>query len=239
MPNEMENLRKVLKAGGVKSWILDADPEQLSELFELTKTGVSSSILLQKTKYDWMITPENYSEKQVLRDLLTFKIRLFPDTTSLVIAQAKEGHPLALQANAKMEDLVSTLDGMGRLGWLINEQTKRVQKSIEKEGALLFDSTNKAMNALRIMLEKYIKFEMATGLRDKVPEKHEHNLSGTFSMLADAGALGSPALLEEMSQRFLELAANKVTTLKSVDGGAYQLVEDEENGDTVKCSSSG
>jgi len=160
----MLNITTVAKESTLSGrWLHEIPDHLLAEIYLDMREGATFIEIIDKVQKDWRILFDRNS-RSLMGDLANFKMKALNDT-ALVEAQLKNGEPGAREIKDKLENLSARIDAMGRLGWLADVQTARVEKFIameDVEGKPLI-ILNDTIRQLSSILEKYIKLENDVG----------------------------------------------------------------------------
>jgi hypothetical protein len=163
----------------------------------------------------------------MLPELVKFRTEALNDT-NLIQIEAQAGNEVAQQLEDKMNKLSSELDGLGRFGWLIDLQTKRVLRLHERElKTLPMSITTDNVKLLGGMLKEYIEKQIDLGLVSSVTPRLQVKLDGDFKGLLGMLSNDGESMIQA-THAFLDLAEKRALTMKVDENGSYKIAKGEE-----------
>lgn len=159
--------------------------------------------------------------KSIISDLATFKIKLIKPADIVNIQAEKKQDVEAKIIKEAYDNLTSRIDGMGRLGWLIDVQTERVHKALKLEGKMVVTTTNEAVKQLGTLLEKYINFQIETGIEASVPQEHVITIDNRVNAFLDQTVRDSADDMAMAASRLIEAAQQKAINMDLNKSGKY------------------
>jgi hypothetical protein len=176
--------------------------------------------------------------KSLTRAVTNFKAKMLGEL-QLEITNEKspkrqaDGKTLMRKAKARAEKV----DGMGRLGWLIERQTERIQLLLEREKAEShMKFTDKSMEVLLDMLDRYLTLQVKLGVLDAKPPELNLNVKHRFDGLMQHTVQGGSAVVEA-ADKLLELCEKEALTMQLNEDGEYKLVKALPDGESTEAVS--
>jgi hypothetical protein len=213
----LHTLKKLKKAAeSIKtpiSWIRNLSEEGLLELYDWLERGDTMWEIVNKANNAYAKLNNLDGHLQV-NELAKFRMALMDDK-ALIKVQAERGDPEALKIQKKLEEFKSRIDGMGRMSWLIDQQSLRLEGLVarEKKG-LPLALTNEVVKSLGNLLSKYIEFQADLGEVRRVPQQHLIGIKTQFEKL-DGSAVAKATM------QMLELVEKQTVTMEVDDDGQY------------------
>ncbi len=179
--------------------------------------GVTLSEIANHIIKTW-VPDAKKKQRELVTDLAKFKFEVFQPVGIAKIQAEKKNDIEAEQIVKSLEHLQSKINGMGRLGWLIDRQTERLQFLLSREkNALPMNITNDVVRQLGTLLEKYIGFQITVGEQTSVPQEHlikvdarvNALLEHTIHETGDEMALAAAKLIESAKQKAITLDLDK------------------------------
>lgn len=145
-------------------WMYTLPDHLLAEIYLDLKQGSTFVEIIDKVQKDWRLLFD-INPKLMMSDLANFKMKALNDV-ALVEAQARTGEPGAVAIKERLHTLSSRIDAMGRLGWLADVQTERIEEfvELEKEEGKPLAILNDTIRQLSSILDKYIRLENEMGV---------------------------------------------------------------------------
>lgn len=236
----VKKIRKFL-LGHKASLLNNLSDDKLLWIYENISKGATLSETARRIISDWL--PESRNKfKTLISDLAAFKIDLLKPEEIIKIQSDIKGDPEVKVIKQAIETMTSKLDGMGRLGWLIDVQSERVDNLVKKEQkSLPMDITNNAIKQLGILLEKYIEFQMDSGVGLETTTQTTSTVDTRVNALldhsirdsADDMAMAASRLIEAAKQKAIHMDIDKseqlvVSTLPAFETEEIALLPQEE-----------
>jgi len=219
----INKLREAAAPPGKKgSWLKLLSDKQLAEVFHRLKLGQTSLYIAKMAQREWNVKPSS-QPKSLARSVRSFRDKIVGELRKT--DAKKEGQKEVLQDMMKRgKRIVDKLDGLGRLRWLIEEQTDRIQVLREREkSSIPFEITEKAVRNAKELLEVYLKFQIELGLLDSKPSEHNIEIMHRFDGLMANTFTDDGARLINAGTKFLELAEKRSLTLERKPDGSFAL----------------
>jgi hypothetical protein len=154
----IQKLRKVAESSKLEhKWLYKLTDSQLVDIYNLIRSGKLLVEIPDTVVDNWGIDV-GISKQQMVSDLANFKLKALDDV-ALAVAQQRAGDPRAGEIASRLNKLSTKVDAMGRLGWLIDLQTERVQSLTESKDSRTIHHASEAVRELGLLLEKYIRLE--------------------------------------------------------------------------------
>lgn len=219
----VNRLRELVSPKGKKGiWLKLLTDRQLAEVYHRLQMGQAVHYIVTIAQKQWKIKKDSDSKSlcralRWFRDQVVGALRIDPRKTT-------ESHNQRRALKARGKHIVEKLDGLGRLRWLIQVQTERVESLREKEKASLpFKFTGKEVKILGELLDSYIKYQLELGLLDAKPSEHSITMKHRFEGLMGNALQGGGYALVDAAHKFLEMAEQKALTLQLGKDGAFSL----------------
>lgn len=215
----------VAPAGKKGTWLRMLSDKQLAEVYHRLRLGQPAYKIAQIAQREWGVK-RRANVKSLARAVRKFK----EDTLGLLqvekTAPSEGRKEMGRKMEAKALKIVEKVDGLGRLGWLIERQTERIELLLEREkNALPFQMTNKEIGTLTDMIEKYVQLQIKLGVIDAKPSEINLNIKHKFDALMSGTVQGGTAVLET-ADKWLQKCEENALTLRLTDG-RYELVKEE------------
>ena len=237
-PAQLRNLRLIVSPPGKKgTWLRKLNDRRLAEVYMRLSHGQSAFRIAQIAQREWNVMTKS-NTRSLCRALYLFTTAALGEVKAEVTNEppSKEKSDMSAGFGNRRRVLNKKLDAMGRLGWLIEQQTERFEMALalEKKTSMPLKHTDVVVKRLGDLLDKYLDYAVKLGLIDsKPPElslKVKHMFDGFVGQMGDDGQKVAMA-----GQRFLELAAEGAMTLTMAEDGSYSLkrpeVQEEETED--------
>lgn len=236
----LKKMREIVKPPGKKGvWLQEANDRQLAEVYHRLRLKQPAYRIAKLCKEEWHLGDKNSSPKSMSRVIRMFRDKMFSDV-QLELMAAKNDNVRKEQArelSKKAKKIDRSFDALGRLGWVIQRQTERLEILLEREkNALPFKFTDRTIEVLTKQLETYIKLQMELGVLDSKPSEVNLNVKHRFDGLMSNTVSGGSGVVDA-ANRFLELAEKKALTLKLDKDGRYALDKPEEDDDVPDAES--
>lgn len=226
-PSLVKKLRKIVTPEGKKlGWMAHLSDGQLVEIYFLLRKGSSPSSIATHVQDYWKIY-RDYNPRTLSRGLTRFKRLALSDFHITKKSATKEEKKERAELKKKASKLSEQVDGIGRLGWLAEQETKRLMwlQKLETEAGRPMSITNKAAQGLRETLVDYTELQIKLGLLDMKPVQHNvevhHKFSQAMSGVVDDGG----NRLKEAASRFIDLCSDGSVTLHPNEDGVYSEPE--------------
>lgn len=176
---EISDLRSLIpQNSGSPSWLRFLDDDQLAEIKKRLESGRSHSEIIKLVQNEFRLATNN-DPKKMIPDLVKFKAKI-------LVGNKKEAQELDPATKLKLVDLSSKVDGLGRMGWLIDIQTERILNILNKEKmGLPLSIAHTNIKTLGSLLDKYVRTQVDLGLLNKDQEEQLVGVEGQFQGIMD------------------------------------------------------
>jgi hypothetical protein len=227
----IQRLREAVSPPGKKGlWLRKLNDKQLAEVYHRLKLGQKTSHIVRIAQVEWGIMRRS-QPCSLNRGVLAFKEKVVGELQ-------QEAHRLGKEAGKRFIDkttqkgarALQKLDSIGRLRWLIEVQTERLELlyTREKTVQIPLKMTEKTVEVLGLLLEKLIKFEIDLGLRDARPQELELRVKHYFDrLLAGEEAAGGGNTMLIAANKLIEDLSKDSVLMTVYEDGAY-AVEDKD-----------
>lgn len=210
-----------------KSWLLQLTDDQLFSVYEELNKGTTLIDIIKLCQRTFKIK-RNAEVFHLMPDLVKFRGRALKDLQYINMEEAKNLE-VTKQVEAKIRDLSAKLDGVGRLGWLIELQTNRVLTLMEREKkAVPMPITTDNIKLLNDMIKGYVKTQAELGILDQAAAKVEiaidHKFSELMSNLKDDGTR-----MIDATHKLLDMAEQKAIIMTEDTNGSYVIKKQKVN----------
>lgn len=225
----MQRLREAAAPPGKRpSWLSQLNDKQLAEVFHRLKLGQPAYRIAKICKDEWGYMSKS-SPKSLFRAIRAFKEAVLGLLELEKASSSKDRQEAAKKLSKRAGRIVEQLDGLGRLRWLIDNQTDRVVTLIEKEkGALPFQFTDKSIELLGNLIDKYMSIQVKLGIVDVKPSELNLTVKGRFDGLMTHTVEGGQAVITA-ADKWLEACEQASLTLVLDDKGKYKLERGESD----------
>jgi hypothetical protein len=222
-----------------KSWMCFLDDYQLGDVFLRLQRGDTHRDIITYCKIDFGIR-STLRIKDMLPDLVTFKSKIFGMKSIIEDKNVLEAYPEKTTIITKtIEGLAKKLNGMDKLAWLIEEQSKRVSRLLTMEAkGLPLAITNDTIQILGKLLDKYVGRQIETGMLKAEPVKLDISIRDKFSSVVGHFSDDGTKVVE-MTHKFLELAEKRAITMAVDQDGSYRIDDGNTKTDNTIDSSVG
>lgn len=207
---QLKQMREAISQISIKgSWISKLKDNHLFDLYEMLHSGSTMWEIVDRAYSEWLPGVEHDKHK-MLSELAKFRIKIIPDS-ALVRVQAERGDPEADEIAKRLSTFKSRIDGLGRLSWLIDQQSLRLEALVEKEKkGLPLNITNEVVKTLGNLLTKYIQFQQDIGEVNRMPTQHIVGVKAHFEKLdGSAVAKATMKMLESIEQQAVTIDLDK------------------------------
>jgi hypothetical protein len=136
--------------------------DQLKVVVDKIIKGSSNGEILRIVQRDFGLLSDQ-DPRKLAGDLIKFKSALLSKEK-----KNEESDTLPSEIRSKIANLSEKVDGLGRMGWLINVQTERILNIMNKEKmGLPMTIAHTNIKTLGNLLDKYIKVQMELGMLSK------------------------------------------------------------------------
>jgi len=231
----MKKLREAVAPTGKKgTWLRLLNDKQLAEVYHRLRLGQPAYRVSMIAQKEWGVK-RKADVKSLARAVRKFK----QDTLGLLHMEktsvAEDRKELGKALTTRAAKLIQKVDGLGRLGWLIERQTERIAILLEREKtALPFKFTGDEIETLTSMIEKYMNLQIKLGVIDAKPPEVNLNVKHRFDGLMSGTIQGGTAVLEA-ADKWLQKCEENALTLKIGDDGKYQLSRDSAKEEDDAC----
>lgn len=195
--------------------------ERIKRVYGQIEDGLTLSEIANFIVKTWMPDAKK-KYKTLINDLAKFKFEIFGPVEIVKIQANQRNDTEANLLIKSLDDLNSKVNGMGRLGWLIDQQTERLQLLLAKEkNALPMNITNDVVKQLGLLLEKYIGFQIETGEQTSVPQEHIVKIDTRVNAFLEHSIQENGDEMALAAARLIESAKQKAITLDLDKSGTY------------------
>lgn len=126
----------------------------------------------------------------------------------------------------RAEKIAKKLDAMGRMAWLIEMQTDRIESLMRREAkSLPFKMTDASMSLLSDMLEKYVQLQIKLGVLDSKPSEYNFYIKNKFESIMQHSVTPGTAM-PELCVRWLKKCEENALTLTENADGSFGIAEE-------------
>jgi|GEM_PF-3419593 len=242
----LKRLRDIVNPPGKKGlWLRKLNDRQLAEVYHRLRMGQKSYHIIKIVQVEWGIMRKS-QPASLGRGLLAFKEKVVGELKLEAQRLPKEeGKKFAERTTKKGERSIAKLDSLGRLRWVINVQTERLEllRETEKNANLPLKMTEKTVEVLGNLLDKLIRYEIDLGLRDAKPSELNTSVKRYFDALIrkvdpegiDAGGSGGNVMVSAANKMLEEVSKDAVLLTINDDGG-YSIADPKPSGDADSIS---
>jgi len=163
----MKQLREYVSPAGKKaSWMRHLNDRQLAEVYHRLKMGQSPYRIARIVQDDWGMCTKSEA-RSVARTITKFKHDIIGDISCVKDPKTKECKD-SRNVKIRAKRVVEKLDTVGRLRWLTEVQTDRVEMWVEKEKitGIPLARTDEAVRTLAGLLRDLNDLQIKLGLLD-------------------------------------------------------------------------
>jgi len=221
---------EVAPVGKRGTWMKHLSDARLTEIYVRLKKGQAPNMIARIVQDDWGMMRES-SVKSLARAVRTFKDSVIGDLQIEQVASDEEKR-LTRRQKEKAQRITKNVDTLGRLMWLIEVQTDRIQDQREREKKNMpFKQTTTDIRILSETLERTVRLQMELGLLDAKPSEHSVTVKHQFDKMMGAGQLQDDgAVLVSGMSSFLEMVAAESVLMTQNADGTFTPVEENGNG---------
>jgi len=234
----VKRLRRIAQPPGRKgTWLRLLSDRQLTEIFHRLRRGQTPAHIMRIVRNEWGIM-EKSSNKSMRRALAKFRDQAIGQINVEMVDPNKP--PEDKKVIRKLKDKIKDkLDGMGRLRWLIEIQSERIElyRSTEKKTNVPLKSTDRSVKILGELLNQYVCRCMELGLLDAPPSEFNLNVKHRFDGLMKHTVGDGGVAMIEATSTFLAEAEKSALTMEIGDDGRYILKGNEDGGDVTDSQS--
>jgi hypothetical protein len=225
-------LRKAVSPPGKRgTWLQKLSNRQLAEVYHRLKMGQSSYKVVQIAQRDWKVEVDS-SVKSLCRAVRAFKLKVMGDLQLINGRGTQQGREISAKLQEKADRLIEKLDAMGRMRWLIEVQTDRIELYREKETTtrLPFKATDQSIKVLGELLTQFVCMQRDLGAIPQVPMEISLTTKGKFDEVMRG--LGPDGMrVADAVGRFLGWSeTHAVKMLMDEKTGVYVPVGDKDAG---------
>lgn len=232
-PALVKKLRDAIPTDITKSWMKHLDDKQLVMVYLRLQHGETNSEVIGYCQKEFKIKPKA-KVSELLPEIVKFRTAALNDT-NLIKIEAAAGNKSAKAVEKKIEQLSAELDGMGRLGWLIDLQTKRVIRLHDREEKTLpMTMTTENIKLLGGMLKEYIEKQIDLGIVSSTTPKIKLDIDANFKSIVEAMNDDGERMISA-THRFLELAEKKALVMRVDDDGSYTIDKEKEKDEEIRA----
>lgn len=205
------------------SWLRLLDDIQLIEVYSSLKEGLTTKEILSNCINNYLPCSKMSSSK-MLPDLVRFKAKATTDPRT-IRAEIAEQNP---EVDERLKKYVAKVDTLGRLGWLINVQTNRIDSLLAREKmGLPLNITNDGIKILGSLIDKYLSKQTALG----VATTNQKQTTTTAVSVSGTMELGD---ITQSASRFLDLIERRSKICKvNEDGTISEDTFDKQNEEPI------
>jgi hypothetical protein len=218
----IKRLRDIVQPPGKKGlWLRLLSDRQLAEVYHRLKRGQTAYHVSKICQDDWRIQRDS-SIQSLSRGMLRFRDAILGDIQKDAV-KSEEGKKEFAARKKRGSAIVNKLDGLGRLRWLIERQTDRIQALLDREqSAIPFQMTDKSIKVLGELIEQYLRLQMELGLIDSKPEEFNLNIEHKFkAILTGMQFTDDGHRLAIAANKFLEMASEASIIMEPEADGTY------------------
>jgi len=221
---QLKEMQEAINGLSVKdSWLQKLKEPHIVDLYNMLHGGSTMWEIVDKAYKEWL-PGLGHDKHKMMGELAKFRVKIIPDG-ALVRVQAERGDAEAQEIASRLESFKSRIDGLGRLSWLIDKQSLRLESLIQREEkGLPLTLTNEVVKTLGSLLTKYIQFQQDIGEVTRMPTQHLVGVRAQFEKLdGSAVAQATMKMLESIEQQAITIDANPVM----IEGLQLPEVEEE------------
>jgi hypothetical protein len=221
----IRKLRHIVRPPGKKgTWLRFLSDRQLAEVYQRLKQG-QSIYSITRIAQSHCSSQRNSSIKSLSRAVRQFREAALGDLAPIPAGRGKQKDKkdavkVLRQRGARIQ---KKLDGLGRLRWLIDKQTDRLEDLMSLEGPIPFKQTERTVKELGILIENYMKIQMELGLVETKPSELHLLMHHRFHGLLEHTVKDGGQKMIEASNRLLEMAEQEALTLVEREDGTFCL----------------
>lgn len=235
IPTEvMSRLREAVQPEGKKAlWLKQLDDDQLAEVYHrlcIQKQPILHVARVVKKQFgihsEWK--PFQFSD-----GLKKFRERVSTEIENLGYKGEQEAAE-AKSLSKTGQKLSKKVDGLGRLGWLIEVQSERVEMFFEHEKKLRMPlkKMNETVKVLGDLINIFMTQGRKTGAIEQVPSEINWNIKHGFDQLKRNVIKGDTNKMLMATQKMLEYAEEECLILRhNEETGTFEVIEGACNGD--------
>lgn len=225
-------LREAVCPPGKKgTWLRHLSDKQLLESYHRLRMGQGIYAVVRVCQHEWGVMRTS-STKSMARGMRSYRdktvgiLHVAPAIETRAGVTRSDRRDAAELLGMRGKRIVSKLDGLGRLMWLIEVQTDRVAVLCEREQeALPFKITGKEVMTLGKLLGDYMKLQMDLGLLETKPHEFNLNIKHKFAGLLQHSVQADGEVMAQAAGKYIELAEQEALTFELGEDGAYKLKE--------------
>ena len=200
-------LLEMLKSSITKdSWLELLNDIQLMQVYDMLKSGRTSSEIIKACQYKFNIK-KRAAVNELLPDLVHFRTKVLDDKSLLKLEEAQK-NDAAIALGTRLRGLTSKVDAFGRLNWLVDQQTHRVLRLMDREAKTLpMEVTTINIKMLDEMLHKLLKAQSELNLDEErvgITQDANQKIRGLIEGFKDDGET-----MIQATQKLLELAEDR------------------------------
>jgi len=202
------------------------DDEQFAEIYvRIFENNEDMRDIARMVRDEWGIQ-RHWDLKDFVKGLVKWKHRLDSTMSKAMEAQVDEdGQKQVAKARKKLQECYAKVDALGRLGFAIELQTKRLLMAHEREDKVNYpmELTDKIQANLTDMCKNYVKLAIKTGAIDGVASEVNVNLNAESELVLKHVIGGDGNKMVKAARTFLRTAVAKCIPMEL----------DEETGEYV------
>lgn len=201
------------------SWLHKLKEDQLLVVFEELKKGTTLTDIIKLCQRTFKINRSS-EVYHLMPALVKFRGRALKDIHYLNAEEAKNLE-ITKEAELKVRDLSARLDGVGRLGWLIELQTNRVLTLVDREKkAVPMPITTENIKLLNDMIKGYVKTQSELGILDQANAVQGINIECRFNDLV-ANLKDDGTKMIDATHKLLDMAEKRAITMTEDTEGKF------------------
>lgn len=226
----IQQLRKIVQPPGKKgTWLGQVSDKRLAEVYHRLKKGQAAYHIAKIAQIDWGMM-RGSETRSLARAILKIKEKMIGELVDNSPQKSEAGTDLTDRLRKRGKRILKNLDGLGRLRWLIEEQTDRVVMMRDKEKTmnLPLKDTNAAIHELGDLITQYLTVQMKLGLLDAQPSEHVLTIKTIFDRMI-SGVSDDGKALSSAVHKFIEQVDRDVVNLEVSADGSYKLLEEKND----------
>lgn len=237
----MQSLREAVDPPGKRSgWMASLSDKQLAEVYHRLRLNQPMYRIAKVCMDEWGFET-NAVIKSVIRAIRNFRDKVLPpiEQEKLNPSPSPEGPSEPKKRSVSIvhraEKIEKKLDAMGRMAWLIDRQTERIELLIEREAkSLPFKMTDNSMSLLLDMLEKYVQLQIKLGVLDSKPSEYNLYIKSKFEGILQH-SLAPGTAMPEVALRWIKKCEESALLLTENTDGSFGVAgEADDEGEEVE-----
>jgi len=230
----IRTLRQSVKPPGKKgTWMNMLNDSQLVEVYYRLQAGKPAYAIVKIAQNEWGIK-RDADAKSMARSVREFRDRTLGEIGALASGVATHSVEMCKTLANKAKRIGDKIDVLGRMAWLIEIQSERIEllHTAEKK-SLPFKHTETAVRALGELLGQYVKIQIDLGLIQRQPDEFNLHVQHSFSKI-QAGLGGQGPAAANALGKFLAWAEEEAVHMKlDPETGSYVPIQEESGNAAV------